>query len=166
MRPRGWIQLLTTGLLGLLLGACAWEQAQPRSTTVRAVPDMSRSTPDAPAADRISCFKDLHIAPDAPAGAPTTVAQAEARARASRGPRAGDMKELLTARLITVTASENEQLRGRTAWLLTFALATPPGQPATPPPGLAWRIAVLIDAETGGYAGTCSGLLPDGEGRP
>ena len=151
MSSRRWTRLLFVGLLGMLLNACAWGAAAPTATTM----------PPTPAPSTVGCFEGLQVTAAALAGARIALEQAEERARETRNPRAGSLGELTDARLVTVaSAPQSEPLQGNTAWLLAFTFTPPPGQPPTPPPGLAWRAYFLIDAQTGAYGTSCVSLLP------
>lgn len=157
MRSGSYSRLLIAGLLGLLLGACAATRATP---TPPAAPLIT------PAPSTIGCFEGLQVAATHPTAAPITAVQAEERARAQRPDGPGALGAVLAAELVTVTAGGATSLHDRPAWLLTFAFTPPPGQPPTPPPGLAWRAYSLVDATSGRPATSCVGLVPHPERRP
>jgi hypothetical protein len=160
-------------LLGVLLSGCLIETVPPSPTPVRVPPTPTSASGPTPEGNRVryGCEDPWYLEPTDVAPKITN-REAEVRMRAflqERGPH--EAAELIEVHYGTwveedeegedpaLGSSDARSLQHRAVWLLVFRWRPSPGPEITPPPGFAYRLHGLVDAQTGEPLSGCSELM-------
>jgi len=145
--PRGLgVGVLVIALAALFLAGCGQVGGTPTPNRMALPPG------------ELGCFQDLRVIPTAvPPG--VTQAEAEGHLRAASTGQPRRLGNLLSARAVTVLATEGQPalLGGRDVWLLVLESFQNPDWPVPPSSPTATRTFALVDARTGNVWGACVG---------